>query len=126
VKNFYLDGKRSFEIRGDGKNLVDAMFVDDAVEGIESIIKSGKGNLTVDFPGGSPLTINGLVESAAKILGVSDPEIKNVGETKEYITFTASTEGFENAFRYKPKTDLESGLKSFADFLSNKVKVEKD
>ena len=122
VKTFALEGKREFTIFGDGENYIDAMYVDDTVEGIKKVInKKLDKNVTVDFGTGSPMTINELVREAARILGVSNVKIKHT-ETSgaEHILFRISTREMERLFSFKPAIKLDEGLARLARHLKGK------
>ena len=45
-------GEREFVVRGDGRNLIDFMYVDDAVDGFLALVKAQGARLTVDFASG--------------------------------------------------------------------------
>ena len=49
VRAFALEGKDEFVVRGDGKNLIDAMYVDDTIDGILKVMASSEKNKIVDF-----------------------------------------------------------------------------
>jgi len=117
VRAFYFDKRRDFTIVGDGNNFIDAMFVDDAVDGLLSVIGSDVRDVTVDFASGEPLTINELVTRLAKIFGLSNVTIKCKGSPVEYTTFYVSAERMESFFGFKPKTSLEVGIRKLAKWL---------
>ena len=49
VNKFYLEKDYEFIMNGDGKNYIDAMYIDDAITGINKMIVSDKGNMTIDY-----------------------------------------------------------------------------
>ena len=49
-------GQREFVIRGDGQNLIDFMYVDDAVDGLLRAGAGARASRTVDFASGAPVT----------------------------------------------------------------------
>jgi len=100
IDNFYFGKKNSFTIRGNGENLIDAMYINDAVEGIIKVVLSDERNL----------------RETAAILGKEAPEIVYEGETDEYIEFWASPEEMERRFQFKPKISLAEGIKRFLEF----------
>lgn len=117
VKAFYFEKRRDFAIVGDGNNFIDAMFVDDAVEGLLSVIGSDVRDVTVDFASGEPLAINELVTRVAKIFGLNNVTIKHKGSPVEYTTFYVSGKGMESLLGFKPKTPLEVGIWKLAKWL---------
>jgi len=73
TRAFGMEGRNTFTIRGNGENLIDAMYVGDAVEALISVIRSTGKNVTVDFCSGTPLTINELVMEAARAIRPMSP-----------------------------------------------------
>jgi UDP-glucuronate 4-epimerase len=117
VRRFAFERMPQFTIRGDGRNYIDAMYVEDAIRGVLAVLESDRGNLTVDFCSGAPLTINELVEIAARTFGLADLEIEHTGQVPEYINFSASREAMAQGFRFRPQIPLEEGLLRFAEFM---------
>jgi len=117
VKAFALQKKKSFEIYGDGTNLIDAMYVDDAVAALRKCVEKDVGSVVVDLPGGNPMAVTKLVEIAAKTFGVKNVEIIKKGKSVEPIRFTASMGEFENFFGFTPTISVEEGLKRLEKFL---------
>lgn len=107
-----------FEIRGDGKNRIDAMYVGDAVRGIKKVITSDTSDHVVDFASATPVTINELVEQAARILGVNQPRIAHVGSVPEYIEFFVSSQKMKHLFDFSPHVPLEEGLLRLKEHLA--------
>lgn len=120
VTQFGIKQQNKFTIRGDGKNLIDAMYVEDTIDGVKKVIASKKKNLTVNFCSGTPLTLTQLVEESAKIFNVVDMSISYDGIVPEYITFRASSEKFAHIFDYKPSTSLKDGMLNLREFLKTK------
>jgi len=117
IKAFYLNNQDEYTLRGNGKNHIDAMYVDDAIEGLFKIIKSDKANLTVDFCQGEPLTVNALVLRVAQILGKEKIKVRHQGSSSEYIKFYASPKKMKQIFGFRPSIPLEEGIMKFAKFL---------
>ena len=117
VHRFAFERVPQFTVRGDGRNYIDAMYVEDAIRGVLAVLESDQGNLTVDFCSGAPLTINEMVEIAARTFGLADLEIEHTGQVPEYINFSASREGMAQWFSFLPQIPLEEGLQRFAEFL---------
>ncbi len=118
VKRFALERKPSFTIRGDGQNLIDAMFVEDTVRGVSAVLKSDAGNRVVDFCLGEPLTIKQLVEAAARIFEI-EAVIETAGRVPEYIDFRPSSREMEELFGFTPKIPLSEGLPILASHLAD-------
>jgi nucleoside-diphosphate-sugar epimerase len=115
VKAFGLRHESEFTIRGDGKNLIDAMEVSDAVAGLAKVIQAKKANLTIDFCKGEHPTITQLVRRAAETFD-QKVKIKYEGRVPEYNNFYASNREFEKIFGFRPKISLEQGLKRLYRF----------
>jgi nucleoside-diphosphate-sugar epimerase len=114
-------GHAPFEVRGDGKNLIDAMYVDDTVRGIHRVLAADAADVTVDFANGAPITIDELVETAAAAFGKRGG-IRHVGSVPEYIEFSVSAERMERLFSFRPEIPLEDGLRRLARHLAEEVR----
>ena len=116
VKAFYFEKTDRFAIRGDGKNLIDAMCVSDTVEAVGKALESEAKNVVVDLCVGNPITLRRLVEEAARIFGV-DAAVVTEGSVPEYIEFRPSAEGMRRLFGFSPGIPLSEGLPALARFL---------
>lgn len=110
-----LRGSKKFTVFGDGDNLIDAMYIDDAVGGLLAVLQSDVNDVTVDFCSGHPLTINDWVVRSGTVLGAA-LEIEHRGESPEYIEFYASPEPMHLAFGFRPSVDLEDGFLRYAEW----------
>lgn len=117
VDNFALQQNPEFTIRGDGKNLIDAMFVADAVRGVRAVLESEVEDRVVDFCLGRPYTLEELVRETARIFDIK-PRIKMEGTVPEYIDFRPSPREMEKLFNFTPRVPLEEGLPILARHLS--------
>jgi len=123
VKTFGIDKRKEFTIRGDGTNLIDAMYIDDAITGLNKIIDNTTvANATLDFCVGKPLTITELLKEAAKILGIDDIKINYQGETAEPIEFLGNPDQMLKLYGFSPKTSLREGLLFLKDQIQKKQK----
>ena len=102
-------GQREFVVRGDGKNLIDFMYVDEAVDGFLALVKAKGEKLTVNFASGSPISVNDVVHAMAKNLGV-DVTIRHEGNVPEYIEFLSADRTMPERFGVKPSIAFEAGL----------------
>lgn len=107
-----------FVIYGDGRNLIDFMYITDAIKGLLSVINSMKANVTVDFCSGKPRTINELVMEVGQIFN-KEIDIKHTGSSPEYITFYASPKEMFRLFQFRPEASLKDGFKDFSSWLDN-------
>ena len=113
-----LDGRSRFRIYGDGTNLVDAMYVDDAVEALLRAARSGGRRTVVDLAAGAPVTVAELVDRAARCLLGRPVELERGGVAHEAIRFRADPEPFRDLFSFAPVVPLEEGLRRLRDHLA--------
>lgn len=111
------NGQREFVIRGDGKNLIDFMYVDDAVDGFLALVKARGTRLTVDFASGAPVTVNDIVTTMAATLGV-DVKVRHEGVVPEYIQFHSADPTMRERFGVNPAVSFADGLKRLSAFLA--------
>ena len=103
-------GQREFVIRGNGENLIDFMYVDDAVAGLLSLVKAAGTRLTVDFASGAPVTVNHVVREMAKVMGV-EITVRHDGHTEEFIEFRTVDSTMRERFGFAPSVSLSDGLR---------------
>ncbi len=118
VRAFAIDKRDEYTIRGDGRNLIDAMFVDDTVRGVRSVLESTENDLVLDFCLGKPYTIKKLVEEASRIFNIK-ARINLEGEVPEYIDFRPSPMAMEEIFGFTPTIPLDEGLPILARHLES-------
>lgn len=112
-------GQREFVVRGDGKNLIDFMYVDDAVDGFLKLVASKGVRLTVDFASGSPVSVDEIVRSMAAVLGVQ-VAVRHEGTVPEYIEFRSSDTTMRDRFGMAPSIAFADGLKRLSAFLQKR------
>lgn len=121
IKNFAFDKRKEFIVRGDGNNLIDAMYIQDTVKGVLNVINSNISDLTIDLASGHPITINNLILTVARIFKVNRPLIIHEGKVPEYIRFEVSNKDFRKYFYYEPTYTLENGIIEFYEFLKKEL-----
>jgi nucleoside-diphosphate-sugar epimerase len=104
-----INGQRDFPVRGNGENLIDFMYVDDAVDGLLALTKAGGFSGTVDFASGTPVTVNHVVATMAAVLGVS-ATVRHEGHTEEYIQFHSVDQAMRERFGITPSIAFEEGI----------------
>jgi nucleoside-diphosphate-sugar epimerase len=109
------DGQREFVIRGDGQNLIDFMYVDDAVEGFLALVRARGTSMTVDFASGQPTTVNDVVQAMARALGVSIT-VRHEGHVPEYIEFRSVDATMRDRFGVRPAIGFTDGFARFQQF----------
>jgi nucleoside-diphosphate-sugar epimerase len=110
-------GQREFSVRGDGENLIDFMYVDDAADGFLALVRALGTSMTVDFASGAPASVNQVVRTMARTLGV-DVTIRNEGRVPEYIQFQSADTTMRDRFGVVPSIPFEEGLRRLAESLS--------
>lgn len=104
-----LAGQREFVVRGNGENLIDFMYIDDAVDGLLSLATSPGVRLTVDFASGAPVTVNHVVRAMAEVMGV-EVGVRHDGHTEEFIEFRSADTTMRDRFGFSPTVSLPDGL----------------
>ena len=102
-------GQREFVVRGDGNNLIDFMYVDDAVDGFVALVKAAGEKRTVDFASGAPISVNDVVHAMAKNLGVT-VTVRHEGHVPEYIEFLSADRTMPERFGVRPTIAFDAGL----------------
>jgi nucleoside-diphosphate-sugar epimerase len=105
-----MNGQREFTIRGDGENLIDLMYVDDAVDAFLRLMQAAGFSGTVDVASGTPVTVNDIVQTLARVLGV-DTAIRHEGHTEEYIRFRSVDRTMRDRFGFIPAIPFEEGMR---------------
>jgi UDP-glucose 4-epimerase len=111
-----IDGRREFTIRGDGENLIDFMYVDDAVDGFLKLMSSTAVNGTTDFASGASVSVNTIVQTMARVLG-TDVRINYEGRTEEYIRFRTVDRTMRSQLGVEPLVSFEDGVRRLHQFL---------
>ena len=111
-------GQREFVVRGDGKNLIDFMYVDDAVDGFLALVKAEGARMTVDFASGTPVSVNDIVKTMGQTLNI-DVAVRNEGAVAEYIQFHTADTTMRDRFSIAPSITFAEGLKRLSQFLAS-------
>jgi len=110
-------GQREFVIRGNGQNLIDFMYVDDAVDGFLAVTAASGTRATEDFASGSPISVNDVVQLMAKVSG-AEVSVRHEGTVAEFIEFRSTDATMRETFGCRPQVSFESGLQRLRAFLS--------
>ncbi|HXD75676.1 MAG TPA: NAD-dependent epimerase/dehydratase family protein [Vicinamibacterales bacterium] len=113
-----MNGQREFTLRGNGQNLIDFIYIDDAVDGFLTLMTAAGYSGALDFASGSPVTVNDVVTTMARVLGV-DVAIKHDGHTEEYIQFHSVDHTMSERFGVRPSIGFEDGVKRLHMFLTH-------
>lgn len=113
-----MAGQREFTIRGDGRNLIDFMYVDDAVEAMLRVVRDASFSGTVDLACGAPVTIDDIVTAMARAVG-AEVTIRHEGRVEEYIEFRSADDTMRARFGFTPSIPFEQGIRRLHDFFAN-------
>jgi UDP-glucose 4-epimerase len=102
-------GQREFTLRGNGENLIDFMYVDDAVDGMLRLVQAAGTSATMDFASGAPISLNAVVQAMARTLGV-DVAVRHQGATEEYIQFHSVDQSMRDRFGFVPTVAFDEGI----------------
>jgi nucleoside-diphosphate-sugar epimerase len=108
-----LEGKKEIEVYGKGRNLINVMYVKDAISGILHALTRSHKNSVVNF-GIENISIKNIVKRSAKALG-KKVKITYIPERSDqkYIGFWYESD-FDSEFQFKPKYSFEEGIRAFA------------
>jgi nucleoside-diphosphate-sugar epimerase len=111
-----MGGQREFTLRGNGENLIDFMYVDDAVDGFLKLMLPAGYSGTVDFGSGAPVSVNTVVQTMAQVLG-ADVTVGHEGRTEEYIRFHTVDRTMRDRFGVVPSISFAEGVRKLHQFL---------
>jgi len=120
VRQFAFERNPRFTIRGNGRNLIDAMYIDDAVRAILALLSTSSRGCTFDCGSGAPVSLTTLVETAADVFGLK-AEIDYTGAVPEYIEFYSVDSTMRSQYHFTSSVDLGEGLRKFAEFLRSRA-----
>jgi len=115
VTQFGIEGNPNFSLKGDGKNYVDAMYIDDTIRAI-NLLENLSGNQTLDLYSGARISLTDLAQTAAKVFKINS-KIDYFGTVPEYIEFYSVDNFMSEKLNFKPEISLEEGLVSLYNYL---------
>jgi len=118
IKQFGILKQPDFVIKGDGENLIDAIYIDDTITAIDNLIEDPSPPEIFDLSSGNPLTITELVRRTAKVFSLS-PIISYTGFVPEYIKFVSNDSTYRKRYGNISKISLEEGLRLFYQYLTD-------
>ena len=118
IKDFYFDRKNEITLFGDGKNLIDLLYVDEIARATILTLRSKKSNYTIDLCSGNLMTLNELIKKGASIFGIKNLRIKHTPfpHTEKYMTYKVSPRGAQEILNFRNKVNYEKGLMGLAEF----------
>ena len=112
-----IEQDKPIPVYGDGTTMRDYTYIDDIVSGIISAIKYDKTPYEIiNLGGGSPVTLNEMIETIEKVLGKNAKidrlpmQPGDVDKTVSDITKAKKLLGYE------PKTTFEEGIRNFIEW----------
>ena len=115
-------GQRDFVVRGDGRNLIDFMYVDDAIDGFLAALTARGTSATVDFASGSPVSVDEVIHAMARALKVP-VSIRHEGVVPEYIEFRSVDRSMRERFGIAPAISFDEGFGRFHRFFVEHSRV---
>ena len=115
-----IDGQRALTVRGDGENLIDFMYVDDAVDGFLALTAAAGQSGTMDFASGAPISVNEVVRAMGRTLGV-EIDVSHAGLSEEYIQFHTVDTAMSDRFSVQPKVAFADGVARLQHFLAREA-----
>jgi len=115
-----LDGQRELTVRGDGNNLVDFMYVDDAVDGFLALTAARGVSATVDFASGAPVSVNDVVGALSRVLD-TEIAVRHAGHSEEYIRFRTVDTAMRDRFGVQPAISFTDGVARLHRFLTSEA-----
>lgn len=104
-----------------GENKVDFTYRQDAARGIILAALSSVANVSFNITAGNATSLRTLAEKIIEITG-SDSDIEDIGNHKLYpMRGTLDISRAKDLLDYAPEFTLEQGLKSYYDWLQNKI-----
>jgi UDP-glucose 4-epimerase len=117
-----MAGERTFTIRGDGRNLIDFMYVDDAVDALLRLVRDPSFSGVVDLASGAPKTVDEIARAMARAVGV-DIAIRHEGDVPEYIEFRSNDTTMRDRFGFTPTITLDEGIRRLHAFFGQPARA---
>ncbi len=122
LKDIIINKGVTFEIYGNGRNLVDLLYSEDIISAIKKVIKRynkapvGAYNLSKC----KPITITDLVKFIPQVFKREPIKITYKGKTQEPTMFKADSSKFRGTFDWRPRVSLHEGLSKEKEWLDGK------
>ncbi len=116
------NGEREFTIRGDGRNLIDFMYVDDTVDALLRLVRDSSFSGTVDLACGAPVTIDEIAAAMSRAVGIP-MTIRHEGAVPEYIEFRSADATLRDRFGFVPSVSFEDGIRRLHAFFNQPARA---
>jgi UDP-glucose 4-epimerase len=111
-------GDREFTLRGDGRNLIDFMHVDDASRAMLALVADPRPvRITVDLASRAPMSVNDVVAAMVRLTG-TNIAVRRDGATEEYIEFRSADATMAERFGFTPRISFDEGFQRLSAFLA--------
>jgi dTDP-glucose 4,6-dehydratase len=113
--------KRKFPLHGEGKTIRNFIYADDFCEGICKILKYGKIGNTYHFTSNEYLTIKNIVKKIYKFKNenfFNNVQLVPDRKGKDFC-YKLSSKATHRALRFKPKINLDKGIKLISNVIEN-------
>src|SRR5262249_47086623 len=115
-----IAGQREFIVRGNGRNLIDFMYVDDAVDRLLRIVGDGGFSGTVDLACGAPVTVDEVVGAMARAAG-AEVAMRHEGHVEEYTECRSADPTVRDRFGDGPLLPFDAGIRRLHDFFRHQT-----
>jgi nucleoside-diphosphate-sugar epimerase len=116
------NGEREFTIRGDGRNLIDFMYVDDTVDALLRLVREPSFSGTVDLASGAPVTIDEVAAAMSRAIGIP-MTIRHEGAVPEYIEFRSADTALRDRFGFTPSVSFDDGIRRLHAFFNQPARA---
>lgn len=110
---------QTVEVWGDGENVRDYLFIDDAVRGLIELAKHGKSGSIYNLSSGDGATINELIKVLGHALGIHLNTNYGTARITDVRKNILDSSKLRNLTGWQPKTRLENGFKKTAAWISH-------
>lgn len=119
--NIISNKEDKIEIWGTGKALRDFIYVEDAAEAIILALKEYNSSKPLNISSGKGISVKEITEKIGKIMNFKGKIISDTTKPEGRLNRVVSAEKLKKNLKFKPKTDLETGLNNTVkDYLDSK------
>lgn len=110
------------QVTGDGSQTRDFTFIEDATRGMWEVYKKGKAGQVYNIARGEEVTINDIAKKIITILGKNLEVEYTPGRPGDVMRHYASIKKSESDIGFKPKINIDKGLKKYINWFTKKYK----
>ena len=109
---------QTIEIWGDGENVRDYLYVDDAVQGLIELAKHGESGEIYNLSSGEGATINDVMKAISSTLGLKVNATYVEARKSDVRRSILDSNKLRRVTGWNPKVGLDAGIKATADWIS--------